>query len=256
MRAALGASRGRIVAHVLTESVVLTVTAGVAGVAFAWCDVACPGCQSSQGLPRVEAISIDASSRPRSPLGIGLATAVAGLVPAWLLARGDVAAPLRSGGRGSLGGPGRRTRRALVVLRCRSRSPSSRRRVCRYALPVHLQSIDNCMVRTLSSLMELSPPQEHTARARSTSSSLSGRLQSSGLFPVSLGGDPGQQRTVLARMGNVTLLHRRRSERRKRWRQPVAEPRVDIPELFHDAGDRDGERSRVRRARQRRGAAW
>ena len=125
VRAALGASRGRIVAHVLTESVVLTLTAGIVGVAFAWWTLRALVANLPEGLPRVDSISIDGVVIATVTVGIGLAAAIAGLLPAWLLAKGDVAAPLRSGGRGSLGGPGRRTapraRRSSGVARGRHR---------------------------------------------------------------------------------------------------------------------------------------
>ncbi len=81
VRAALGASRGRIVAQVLTESVVLTLTAGIAGVAFSWWTLRALVANLPRDLPRVESISIDGVVIATVTFGIGLAAAVAGLLP-------------------------------------------------------------------------------------------------------------------------------------------------------------------------------
>ena len=159
---------GRIVAHVLTESVVLTLTAGVAGV-----DVAPGGrlralvANLPEDLPRVDSISIDGVVIATVTLGIGLAAAIAGLLPAWLLANGDVAGPLRSGGRGSLGGPGRRMRRALVVLQVSLAVAIVAAAGLLVRTVVHLQSIDIGYASDALVLMELSLPQDkYGPRAR------------------------------------------------------------------------------------------
>ena len=167
VRAALGASRGRIVAHVLTESVLLTLTAGAVGVAFAWWTLRALVASLPEGLPRLDAISIDGVVVATVTAGIGLAAAVAGLIPAWLLARGDVASPLRSGGRGSLGGPGRRTRRALVVLQVSLAVAIVAAAGLLVRTLVHLQSIDNGYASDALVLMELSLPHDkYGPRAR------------------------------------------------------------------------------------------
>ena len=68
------------------------------------------------GLPRVESVRIDAGVRPvhRRPWRFSTA-ALAGLAPALSLARADLAAQLRSGGRGAIGGAARRAPARLVV---------------------------------------------------------------------------------------------------------------------------------------------
>ena len=128
------------------------------GFAFAWWTLRALVASLPEGLPRVESISIDGVVVATVTAGIGLAAAVAGLVPAWLLARGDVAAPLRSGGRGSLSGPGRRTRRALVVLQVSLAVAIVAAAGLLVRTLVHLQSIDNGYASDALVLMELSLP--------------------------------------------------------------------------------------------------
>jgi putative ABC transport system permease protein len=115
LRTAIGAGRGRLVRQFLTESVLLalmgsvlgTIVAVFASKAFlaAW-----PG-----ALPRVTSVGVDARLILFG-VGLALATAVAfGVVPALLMASGDVQRPLKESGRGAGAGSGRRTRGALVV---------------------------------------------------------------------------------------------------------------------------------------------
>ena len=254
MRAALGASRGRIVAHVLTESVLLTLTAGVVGLAFAWWTLRALVASLPEGLPRVDSISIDGVVVATVTVGIGLAAAVAGLVPAWLLARGDVAAPLRSGGRGSLGGPGRRMRRALVVLQVSLAVAIVAAAGLLVRTLVHLQSIDNGYASDALVLMELSLPHGKYGPRAQHEQFLQRAITELGTVPGIPAATPVNN-APFSHAWDVPRFTAEGQSAERAGRQPVAEPRVDIPELFHDAGDRDGERSRVRRSRQRRGAA-
>jgi macrolide transport system ATP-binding/permease protein len=102
LRTALGAARGRIMRQLLTESVVLSVLGGIAGLIVAYLgthmllDMAFPGAQS---------VPIDA--RP-SPMVLGFTCALVlltgvlfGIAPAWIAAKTDPADALRAGGRGT-----------------------------------------------------------------------------------------------------------------------------------------------------------
>ena len=167
VRAALGASRGRIVAHVLTESVVLTVTAGAAGVAFAWWTLRALVASLPEGLPRV------ARHRHRQRgRGHGHCRHRSRRSGRWShssMAAGerDVASPLRGGGRGSLSGPGRRMRRALVVLQVSLAVAVVAAAGLLVRTLVHLQSIDDGYASDALVLMELSlPHDEYGTRAR------------------------------------------------------------------------------------------
>ena len=115
VRAALGAGRGRIVRHVLAESLVVAVLAGVAGVAVAWWSLRTLITLVPDGLPRVESVRIDGDVVLFS-IAVVLGTAVlAGLAPALLAMRADLMSQLRSDGRGLTGSAATRGRRTLVV---------------------------------------------------------------------------------------------------------------------------------------------
>jgi macrolide transport system ATP-binding/permease protein len=100
LRTALGAMRGRIVRQLLTESIVLSVLGGVAGLLVAYV-----GARALLMLtfPGAEALPIDAA--PSLPVlgfafGLALLTGVLfGVAPAWIAARTQPADVLRSGSR-------------------------------------------------------------------------------------------------------------------------------------------------------------
>src|SRR5262249_34875790 len=82
MRAALGASRGRMVRQLITESVLLAVIGGIVGIAVAALGVRALVALSPPGLPRVSAIGVDA---PVLAFAVAVTTLIGvaiGLVPA------------------------------------------------------------------------------------------------------------------------------------------------------------------------------
>jgi putative ABC transport system permease protein len=116
VRASLGASRGRLIRQLLTESLVLTGVGGFLGVLVAW-----SGAQFLVGLvPASMPIPRLGQLRPNLTilvftLGVTVATAfLVGLAPAFQASREDVALSIRHGGR-ALGG-GRRLRGGLVAI--------------------------------------------------------------------------------------------------------------------------------------------
>jgi putative ABC transport system permease protein len=114
IRAAVGASRGRIAAQLLTESLVLSSAGALAGVALAYVAVRLLLIYGASKLPRLETVAFDAPVllfAMAMLLGCSLGV---GLAPVWQLARGDVERPLRESGR-SVGGA-RSTHRALRVM--------------------------------------------------------------------------------------------------------------------------------------------
>lgn len=100
VRASLGASTGRIRVQVVTESLVLALLGGLFGVAIAYVLVRVFGILAPPDLPRADAVGVDTGVLLFA-LAISLGAAVLfGLVPALRIARTDLAARLRTSGRG------------------------------------------------------------------------------------------------------------------------------------------------------------
>jgi putative ABC transport system permease protein len=117
IRAALGAGRGRLIRQLLTESVVLAVCGGVAGMLLARWGLDGLLSLAPTSLPRITEIHLDSGVLLFS-LALSVVTGlVFGLAPAWLAARTDVNEALKQGTRGSTEGGARgRLRSALVVI--------------------------------------------------------------------------------------------------------------------------------------------
>lgn len=117
IRLSIGATQGRLVRQLLTESVILALASGIAGIALAyWTLPMVVGVIGNQ-LPRVDEIAIDRSVLGAVLLGSALTGLLAGLLPAALTARERVSGALRDGG-GGTGTDSWRTRlgEGLVVL--------------------------------------------------------------------------------------------------------------------------------------------
>ncbi|MGH7557331.1 MAG: ABC transporter permease, partial [Gemmatimonadota bacterium] len=116
VRAALGAGRTRLTRQLVTESLVLAVLGGVAGVALGYVGVRAFMLLSPTDLPRLDTIGIDGRVLLFAICGTVLTTLIFGLAPAVRFSRPDLLPALQGGGRS--GTPGRmrnRLRRALVV---------------------------------------------------------------------------------------------------------------------------------------------
>lgn len=115
-RAALGASRGRIVRQLLTESLVVGVLAGAGGLLIGLWSIDALLAVAPQSIPRAEDIGLDGRVLGFS-LILAVATAVLfGLASALTASHLNLTSALKGGGRGETGDRGRtRTRNTLIV---------------------------------------------------------------------------------------------------------------------------------------------
>ncbi len=116
VRAALGASRGRVVRYLLAESAVLATGAVALGVGVAWAGVQLLQGIGSTYFPRTQEIGLDASVLWVLSALAACSGLLFGFAPAMHGTGGSVDASLRSLGRSSTGNlAARRLRRALVA---------------------------------------------------------------------------------------------------------------------------------------------
>ena len=116
VRAALGASRGRIAREILVESWILALLGACLGIPLAILGVRVLIDLAPPHLPRLHAIGVDASMLVFGSVITLMTSILCGLLPAWYGARTNLEEALRDGGRG--GGPGARSigwHRVLVV---------------------------------------------------------------------------------------------------------------------------------------------
>lgn len=117
IRLAIGAGRGRILRQLLTESVLLALLGAAGGVLLSlWGIDALYHVPIPRNLPVKMAAHLDSTGLAFSILLGAVCGIVFGLAPALQLARGDVAAALKSGGRGSGAAMHHRLRDLLVVV--------------------------------------------------------------------------------------------------------------------------------------------
>jgi putative ABC transport system permease protein len=115
IRCALGAGRGRIMAQLLVESMVMAVSGAAVGLAVAWAGVRFLVTKTPLGMPRLSDATLNAPVLAFTAGVAMLCGLVFGLFPALRATHVDLQATLREGGRES-GGPVRaRLRAALVV---------------------------------------------------------------------------------------------------------------------------------------------
>ena len=112
IRAAVGASRARLFSQLITESIVLNLLGGLAGIALAVWGTQLVNATINARFPEVGAIHLDAVAIVFAIGAAIVAGAISGLLPAWHVARGDTNAWMKHGtaSRGQ-----RRSRKVLVA---------------------------------------------------------------------------------------------------------------------------------------------
>ncbi len=117
VRLALGATRFRLVRQMLTESLLLALIGGGAGLLLAFWSVNLFLSALPEGtLPRSKAISLDTPALVFTLLLTLLTGLFFGLAPAWQATRPDLNEALKAGGRNAAANPGSHRLRSLLVV--------------------------------------------------------------------------------------------------------------------------------------------
>jgi putative ABC transport system permease protein len=115
VRAAIGASRWRLIQPLLTEALVLAAPGTALGLALAWAGVQELRHLAPANLPRLDAIGIDGQVLGFTVLAGMVAAALFGLLPAWRASRPELMNVLRGSSRTSGLASGATLRNAVVV---------------------------------------------------------------------------------------------------------------------------------------------
>ena len=115
LRAAIGASRGRLVRLFLTESVVLAVAGALVGLVVAILSVKALIAASPVRIPRADTVGVDAPVLVFATVVAAITALAFGLVPAFIMSRAELQDALKDGSKGS-SAQGRAMRSTLVVV--------------------------------------------------------------------------------------------------------------------------------------------
>jgi putative ABC transport system permease protein len=116
VRAALGASRVRLLRHALAETILIATAGGVLALVVAWGGIQMLTHYAPIDIPRLDEVRLDARALGFAGALVAGAALFFGLLPAWRISGADPQAALRSGGRGSTASRGGvRLRSALVA---------------------------------------------------------------------------------------------------------------------------------------------
>ncbi len=116
VRAAIGASRGRMVRQLLTESLLLALVGGAAGVLLAYWGIGVVVARGPRDLPRLSQVRLDGWVLAFTAALAAITGVVFGLVPALRATPARLAESLKDGGRGSSDGGSRNRFRSFLVV--------------------------------------------------------------------------------------------------------------------------------------------
>lgn len=115
VRMALGASRGTIARQLLTESLLLAGVGGVLGIGISLVGIEALVALGPAGLPRLNEVGLNGRILLFAAAMTTVTGLLFGLVPALQGSRQPGGPTIAPSSRGAVGGPGRRTRRLLIV---------------------------------------------------------------------------------------------------------------------------------------------
>ena len=116
MRSALGASRGRMVRQLMTESLILSGAGAVLGLGLAWALVAWLAHQGSLALPLLSTLHFDGQAVGWTVVMAIAAAVLFGLMPGLRMASGNLIETLKDSGHGASAGRKHETVRATLVI--------------------------------------------------------------------------------------------------------------------------------------------
>ena len=143
VRAALGATRGRLALQMFVENGLLGLIGSVGGLALAWGILRLVVNSQPAGLPRIATIHLDGPTLVCALLLAVATPIIFGLMPTLHVSRANLAAIAQQGGRTGASSLGARTRAALIIVEV--------------ALAVVLLTGSTLLLRSFSALVRVSP---------------------------------------------------------------------------------------------------